>query len=98
MGRSRRKYSAEFKREAVKMTLAPGRTVVEVADNLGINRGLLQHWKSQMKAEGADAFPGNGRPKASDEELDRLRRELAQTRQERDILKKALAYFAKERS
>jgi len=98
MGRSRRKYSAEFKREAVKMTLAPDRTLVEVADNLGISRGLLQRWKSEMKAEGGNAFPGNGRVKASDEELLRLRNELARTKQERDILKKALAYFAQERN
>jgi transposase len=93
MGRSRRQYSAEFKREAVEMTLVPGRTLVEVADNLGISRGLLQRWKSQLKAGGA-----NGRPKASDEELLRLRNELARTRQERDILKKALAYFAQDRN
>ena len=98
MARARRKYSVEFKREAVGMTLGRDRTLVEVADNLGISRGLLQRWKAQMKTEGAGAFPGNGRPKASEEELLRLRRELAQTRQERDILKKALAYFAKERN
>lgn len=98
MRRSRRKYSAEFKLEAVRMVMEQGRTVVEVADNLGIDRSLLQRWKSQVKADGEGAFPGNGRPKPSDEELQRLRRELAQTRQERDILKKALAYFAKERN
>jgi transposase len=98
MGRSRRQYSAEFKREAVEMTLVPGRTLVEVADNLGISRGLLQRWKSHLKAGGAKAFAENGRTKASDEELLRLRNELARTRQERDILKKALAYFAQERN
>lgn len=98
MGRSRRQYSAEFKREAVGMILDRGRTIREVADNLGVDRSLLQRWKFELKADGADAFPGNGRPKASDEEVLRLRSELAQTRQERDILKKALAYFAKERS
>jgi len=98
MGRSRRKYSPEFKREAVRMSMEPERTVVEVADSLGIDRSLLQRWKSRMKADGPEAFPGNGRPKPSDEELHKLRRELARTRQERDILKKALAYFAKERS
>jgi len=98
MGRSRRKHSAEFKREAVRMTLEPGRTVSEVAANLGIAPGLLQRWRSKLKAEGADAFPGAGRTKASDEELARLRKELARTQQERDILKKALAYFAKERN
>ena len=80
------------------MTLGRDRTLVEVADNLGISRGVLQRWKSQLKSSAAEAFPGNGRPKTSEEELLRLRRELAQTRQERDILKKALAYFAKERN
>ena len=51
-----------------------------------------------MKAQGAGAFPGNGRAKASDEEVLQLRKDLARAEQERDILKKALAYFAKERS
>lgn len=92
---SRRTYSAEFKREAVALTREPGRTVAEVARSLGIDRSVLRSWKVRMEAEGAAAFPGRGRPKASEEELRRLRRELAQARQERDILKKALAYFAK---
>ena len=98
MSKSRRKYSAEFKREAVQLTLERGRTVGEVAANLGINPGLLQRWRSQVKAHGPDVFPGNGRPKASDEEVLQLRKDLARVQQERDILKKALAYFAKERS
>jgi len=98
MSKSRRKYSAEFKREAVQLTLERGRTVGEVAANLGINPGLLQRWRSQVKAHGPAVFPGNGRPKASDEEVLQLRKDLARVQQERDILKKALAYFAKERS
>ena len=98
MAKSRRKHSAEFKREAVRLTLEPGRTVKEVAANLGIDRSLLQRWKSEMDAHGASAFPGNGRAKASDEEVIQLRKDLARAQQERDILKKALAYFAKERS
>ena len=98
MGRSRRKYSAEFKLEAVRMVVEQDRTVIDVADSLGIDRSLLQRWKSQVKASGVEAFPGNGRLKGSDEEVQQLRRELAQARQERDILKKALAYFAKERN
>lgn len=98
MGRSRRKHSPEFKREAVRMTLEPGRTVAEVADNLGIARSLLQRWKSKMQADGAGAFTGESRSKASDEEVARLRKQLARAEQERDILKKALAYFAKERN
>jgi transposase len=98
MARSRRKHSSEFKREAVRLTLEPGRTVSEVAANLGVDRSLLQRWKSEMDAHGASAFPGNGRTKASDEEMLQLRKGLARAQQERDILKKALAYFAKERS
>ena len=98
MARSRRKHSAEFKREAVRLSREPGRTVGEVAANLGVDRSLLQRWRSETEAHGADAFPGNGRPKASDEEVLQLRKELARAQQERDILKKALAYFAKERS
>ena len=98
MARSRRKHSAEFKREAVRLASEPGRTVREVAANLGVDRSLLQRWKSEMDAHGASAFPGNGRAKASDEEVLQLRKDLARAQQERDILKKALAYFAKERS
>ena len=97
MGR-RRTYSAEFKREAVALTREPDRTVTEVARSLGIDRSILRSWKVRMEAEGDSAFPGHGRPKASDEEVQQLRHELARTRQERDILKEALAYFAKEPS
>ena len=98
MARSRRKHSAEFKREAVRLSREAGRTVGEVAANLGIDRGLLQRWRSELESHGAEAFPGNGRLKASDEEVLQLRKDLARAQQERDILKKALAFFAKERS
>lgn len=97
MGR-RRTYTAEFKREAVALTRQPDRTVAEVARSLGIDRSVLRSWKARMDADGDEAFPGHGRLKASDEEVAQLRRELERTRQERDILKKALAYFAKEPS
>jgi transposase len=98
MGSVRRNYTPEFKRDAVRMALEPGRTVVEVARRLGIGRSLLQRWKREMKANGEEAFAGDGAAKATEKELARLRRELARTQQERDILKKALAYFAKERN
>jgi len=97
MGR-RRTYTAEFKREAVALTLDPDRTVAEVARSLGIDRTVLRAWKTRMDTDGDEAFPGHGRLKASDDEVVQLRRELERTRQERDILKKALAYFAKESS
>ena len=97
MGR-RRTYTAEFKREAVGLTRDPDRTVAEVARSLGIDRSVLRSWKVRMDADGEEAFPGHGRLKASDDEVAQLRRELERTRQERDILKKALAYFAKQPS
>ena len=98
MGKSRRKYSREFKHEAVKLVVEQNRTVGDVAESLGVSAGVLQRWKSQLKSEGALAFPGNGRLNEADEENRKLRKELARVRQERDILKKATAYFAKEQS
>ena len=98
MGRSRRKYSREFKLEAVKQVVEQGRPVSAVADNLGVNRNLLTRWKSQLLAAGELAFPGQGRQSESEEEIRRLRRELSIARQERDILKKAAAYFANDKS
>ena len=94
MGRSRRKHSREFKLEAVRQVVVHGRSVSEVADSLGVNRNMLTRWKSQFLAEGVLAFPGHGKQNELEEENRRLRRELAIARQERDILKKAAAYFA----
>ena len=94
MGKSRRKHSREFKLEAVRQVVEHGRSVSEVADNLGINRNLLTRWKSQLQADGDSAFPGNGRQSEAEAEIKRLKRDLAIARQERDILKKAAAYFA----
>ncbi len=96
MTKSRRKYTREFKLEAVKLVVEQGRTVSDVADSLGINRSLLQRWKTQLVAEGVLAFPGNGKVNPHEQELRELRRELNKVRQERDILKKATAYFARE--
>jgi len=70
----------------------------QVDGNLGIDRSLLHTWRGQVESDGAEAFPGNGRLKSSDEEVAQLRKDLARAQQERDILKKALAYFAKERT
>ena len=94
IGKSRRNHSREFKLEAVRQVVEGGRSISEVADGLGINRNLLTRWKSQLQSEGSVAFPGNGKLSAVEEENRRLRKELAIARQERDILKKAAAYFA----
>jgi transposase len=90
---TRRKFSAEFKREAVALTGQPDVSVAQVARNLGIGANLLTRWRRALEAEGAKAFPGTG--VARDEEMARLKRELARVRRERDFLKDAAAYFAK---
>ena len=98
MAECRRKFSDEFKREAVRLSYAPDRTVGEVASDLGIDRTVLQRWRALMKAAGSETMPRKSKPKSSDEEIQELRRELARVTEEREILKKALAFFAKHRS
>jgi transposase len=90
----RKRYSAEFKREALRRASEEGTTDVLVAEELGINARQLRRWRDAMKRDGEAAFPGQG--KARDEELMRLKRTLAKVEQERDFLKEAAAYFAKE--
>ncbi len=98
MGKSRRKFSREFKLEAVKQVVEHDRSVADVAEGIGVHPSLLQRWKSQLMMEGAVAFPGHGKRTEVEEENRRLRRELSIARQERDILKKAAAYFANDKS
>lgn len=90
----RRKFSAEFKREAVQMAAMPGATLRQVAKDLGISEGLLGRWKRDLVKHGDKAFIGQGH--ARDEEMMKLKRELAKVRQERDFLKEAAAFFAKQ--
>ena len=96
MGEIRRGFSREFKVEAVRQVLEEGRSVAAVARDLEISRNLLYRWKRQLEEDSSEAFPGHGRMKPEQEELRRLRRELATAREERDFLKQAIAFFAKE--
>lgn len=91
----RRKFTKEFKQEAVQLSYDSDRSIVEIAQNLGISPRLLYRWRSEQRQEGEDAFPGKGKTKPSEEEVRRLRQELEQVRMERDILKKALSVFAR---
>ena len=91
----RRKYTKEFKQEAVQLSYESNRSVAEVAKNLGVRPELLYRWRSEQRQEGKDAFPGKGKTKPSEEEVRRLRQELEQVRMERDVLKKALSVFAR---
>jgi transposase len=93
-GEKRRSYTLEFKHEAVRLIADEGQRIAEVARNLGINATMLGRWKREA-LEG-DAFPGKGRMKPMEEELHRLRRENRQLKMDREILKKAAAFFARE--
>ena len=94
--RKRRKFDREFKLQAVELSYQR-ENIKELADELNIRPALLYRWRSEFaELEGA-SFPGNGKKKMTSEEseLDRLRRELADVRMERDILKKAVGIFSK---
>lgn len=92
----RRKYTKEFKIEAVQLAEESEVPVDEVARELGIHPNTLYKWRREYLADGEAAFPGHGKLKAEDDEVRQLRRELARVRAERDILKKALAFFSRE--
>ncbi len=93
---TRRSYTREFKVEAVRLVTEQGRSVAEAARSLGIRDNLLRNWEQALEAEGEQAFPGHGNPPALEEELRRLRAENRRLQMERDILKKAAAFFARE--
>jgi len=93
---SRRRFSREFKIEAVRQVVETDRPVAQVARELDISASVLRRWKQQFEEDRSEAFPGNGRMKAEDDELRRLRREVVRLRQERDFLKKTAAFFASE--
>ena len=96
MGKTRRTYTPEFKAEAVRLITEQGYSVAEAARSLGLHETLLRSWKQALQAQGDQAFPGQGNPPAVEEELRRLRAENKRLLAERDILKKAAAFFAKE--
>ena len=94
-GSGRRKYDRQFKEEAVKLVTEGGRQVTEVARSLGIHENLLHTWKRKYTKDPAGSFPGKGHLKPDEEELRRLQKENANLKEDREILKKALAIFSK---
>jgi transposase len=93
---ARRSFSKEFKLEAVKVVRERGVRLVQAARDLDVGQGVLRRWVKEFSVDPGQAFPGQGQMKPEQAELERLRRENAKLRAERDILKKAAAYFAKE--
>lgn len=92
----RRKFSLEYKQGAVEQARQPGVSCAQVARELGIGANLLTRWKREADAQGHRAFGGPGQPR--DEEVARLKRELARVTQERDFLRAAATYFARASS
>ena len=95
MDKKRKTFDRQFKIDAVSLVVNGGRAVAEVARDLGIDANTLYRWKREFTKEDEDAFPGKGRLSPQEEELRRLRRELAEAKEDSEILKKALAFFSK---
>ena len=94
MKRERRTYTAEFKREAVRLVETSGKSAAQIERDLGIGAGCLSRWKRKLSEGGENAFPGHGRLTSEQGRIRQLERENESLRQERDILKKAVAIFS----
>jgi len=92
----RKKFSREFKLEAVNLIRERGVSIARAARDLDINVNMLRRWAKEFGSDPKHAFPGLGQMKPEQLEIDRLRKEVAKLKAERDILKKAAAYFARE--
>jgi transposase len=97
MKKKRQKYTQEFKEEAVKLITEQGYQITEAARNLGVNENMLGRWKHEIEG-GGDEAPGLAGGTAMQAELNRLRKENKRLKMEREILKKAAVFFAKETS
>ena len=95
---TRKVYTAEFKREAVRLSEQPDVSVPQIAEELGVSEHSLYKWRRLAREQGGLAFPGHGKVALTEEQREnqRLRRELERVKQERDILKKAVGFFARE--
>lgn len=96
MKRTRRRFTAEFKQEAVRLVRDRGVSIAQAARELEIHENLLRTWLRAVDEDVEHPFPGVGQQKPEQAEIARLRREVARLKMERDILKKATAFFARE--
>lgn len=94
--KQKKHYAKEFKEQTVKTIIEGRRTVASVSRELGINENVLHRWKSDYLENKENAYPGKGNRRPKDAEIFRLERENIDLREERDILKKALAIFSKQ--
>lgn len=94
--KKRKKFTKDFKRETVRMILDDERSVSDLSVDLDIHPNTLYRWVKEFREQGEDSFRGNGNLPPAEAEIRRLKRELARTKEERDILKKAIAFFSKD--
>lgn len=92
----RKQYTREFKKEAVELVTRQNYTISQAAESLGINTSMLARWRKEYRDNKTQAFPGSGHQPSEIEELNRLREENRRLKLEKEILKKAAAYFARE--
>ncbi|GHO59855.1 transposase [Ktedonobacter robiniae] len=97
MQKVQKTYTPEFKREAVRLAQTSGKPIAQVARELGISDTSIHQWRKELAVHGSQAFPGSGHQTDQEEEVRRLKRELEIVKQERDILKKAVDIFSRER-
>ena len=97
MKEARKTYTPEFKEEAVNLAKTSRKSMAQIERDLGIGKGCLSRWVKELEDEGDQAFPGHGRLSPENERIRELERENRILRQERDILKKAMAIFSDPR-
>ena len=98
MKKQRRTHSPEFKREAVALVVEHGYSLAAAGRSLGVNGSLIGRWKRELDSEGTETFPGKGKRTAEQQRIRELEAEVRRLQMEREILKKATAFFAKESS
>ncbi len=97
MTKKRQEYTADFKREAVKLVVDQGYSLAEAGRSLGIRGNLIGRWKRQLEDDQQQAFPGKGKMTPDQQRIRDLEAEVRRLRMEKDILKKATAFFVQEK-
>ena len=98
MKKQRRTHSREFKKEAVELVIEHGYSYAEAGRSLGVNGALIGRWRRQLEDNASDAFPGKGKRITEQQRIHELEKENRRLRMEKEILKKATAFFVKESS
>jgi transposase-like protein len=96
LGKMQKVYSKEFKEETVRLTETSGKSIAQIARELGISDSAIHNWRKELAKHGEEAFPGKGHQTTLEEENQRLKRELERVQQERDILKKVVSIFSQD--